>query len=52
MAWDHFDEAGDPRNPTACNGAATTMLDQLAWWATTLRTARRADEAILETAVS
>ena len=50
MAWDHFDEAGDPRNPTACNGAATTMLDQLAWWAITLRTARRADEALLETA--
>ena len=43
MAWDQFDDNGKPRNPTACNGSATTMLDQLVWWATALRTARAAD---------
>jgi NAD(P)H-dependent FMN reductase len=48
MAHDHFDEAGQPRNPTACRGAATTMLDQLAWWATALRTARHDDAVLLE----
>jgi hypothetical protein len=52
MAWDHFDETGEPRHPAACNGAAATMLDQLAWWATTLRAARLADAAQLQTAAS
>lgn len=40
MAHRRFDEAGEPHEPEGCNAAATTMLDQLAWWATALRTAR------------
>jgi NAD(P)H-dependent FMN reductase len=47
MAWDQFDEGGDPHDATTCNGAAKTMLDQLAWWASALRTARHADAALL-----
>lgn len=46
MPWDLFDQAGEPRDATACNGAAKTMLDQLAWWATALRTARHADAVL------
>jgi NAD(P)H-dependent FMN reductase len=39
--WPLFDEVtGEPHDPSACNAAATVMLDQLAWWATALRTAR------------
>jgi NAD(P)H-dependent FMN reductase len=44
MAWELFDESGKPRDPARCDAAATIMLDQLAWWATALRTARTADE--------
>jgi NAD(P)H-dependent FMN reductase len=40
--WEGFDESGQPRDPTGCENAAKVMLDQLAWWATALRTARRA----------
>lgn len=36
-----FDEDGRPRDATGCNGAAKVMLDQLAWWATSLREARQ-----------
>jgi NAD(P)H-dependent FMN reductase/predicted ester cyclase len=40
--WPLFDEVtGEPHDSSACNAAATVMLDQLAWWATALRTARR-----------
>lgn len=48
MAWAQFDESGQPVDPTVCNGSAKTMLDQLAWWATALRTAHRADAARLD----
>jgi NAD(P)H-dependent FMN reductase len=48
MAWGLFDSAGQPHEPAGCNAGAKTMLDQLAWWATALRTARAADEARLE----
>ncbi|MDQ0379542.1 NADPH-dependent FMN reductase [Amycolatopsis thermophila] len=40
-AWSLFDDSGalvDPAGPTA---AAKALLDQLAWWAEALRTARR-----------
>lgn len=40
--WGRFHESGEPLEPDGCNGAAKTMLDQLAWWATALRTARAA----------
>lgn len=43
MAWDRFDESGEPHEPIRCNADAETMLDELAWWATALRTARAAD---------
>ncbi|MDI2129253.1 NADPH-dependent FMN reductase [Yinghuangia seranimata] len=32
----------DPRDPAGCSAAATTMLDQLQWWARALRTAKAA----------
>ena len=35
-----FDQAGQPVDATGVAGAAKKMLDQLAWWATALRTAR------------
>ncbi|MFD6419356.1 NADPH-dependent FMN reductase [Streptomyces sp. NPDC060194] len=38
----HFDEDGRHRDPAAPDAAAKTMLDQLAWWAEALRTARAA----------
>ncbi|MGH3837737.1 MAG: NADPH-dependent FMN reductase [Pseudonocardiaceae bacterium] len=37
-----FDEHGAPREPDAVNTAASALLDQLAWWAHTLRHARAA----------
>jgi NAD(P)H-dependent FMN reductase len=45
MAWEQFEPSGDPCEPARCNRAAKAMLDQLAWWATALRTARAADAA-------
>jgi NAD(P)H-dependent FMN reductase len=42
MAQGKFDETGEPREPNGCNAAAKMMLDQLAWWAAALRTARAA----------
>ena len=39
--WPLFDEStGEPHDPSSCNSAAAVMLDQLAWWATGLRTVR------------
>jgi NAD(P)H-dependent FMN reductase len=48
MAWDHFDESGQLLDPKASNRSASTMLDQLAWWATALRAAHLADAATFE----
>lgn len=45
MAWEHFDESGQLLDPTGGNRSASTMLDQLAWWATVLRAAHLADAA-------
>lgn len=41
LAWERFDEEGQPVQSEECDAAAKRMLDQLAWWATALRTARR-----------
>ncbi|WP_066371153.1 NADPH-dependent FMN reductase [Herbidospora mongoliensis] len=41
-AWRQFDGDGVPISPEGCNGAAKTMLDQLTWWARTLREGRTA----------
>lgn len=40
MAHALFDAAGEPVDPTGCNAAARTMLDELVWWARALRNAR------------
>ncbi len=39
-AWNEFGDDGSPVNASDCNAAANTMLDQLAWWANALKTAR------------
>lgn len=39
-AGSKFDDEGRPTDATNCNSAAKAMLDQLAWWAVPLRTAR------------
>jgi NAD(P)H-dependent FMN reductase len=36
----HFDDQGRHTDPTAANGAAKSMLDQLGWWALALRDAK------------
>ena len=41
LAWEAFDGAGQPKDPEAAR-AADRMLDQLAWWAETLRAGRAA----------
>ncbi len=41
-AWSLFDPAGELLDPTGATVATKTMLDELAWWATALRTARHA----------
>jgi NAD(P)H-dependent FMN reductase len=38
--WDLFGPDGLPKDPTGCDTAAKTMLDQLAWWAHALRDAK------------
>ena len=38
--WALFDGDGRPHEPADCNAAATTMLDELAWWGGVLRAAR------------
>jgi NAD(P)H-dependent FMN reductase len=45
--WALFDGSGQPVDPDGCTAAAGTMLDQLAWWGSALRTARNADEVQL-----
>ncbi len=39
-AWDRFDEAGDAKEAPEAEAAARRLLDQLAWWATALRSGR------------
>jgi NAD(P)H-dependent FMN reductase len=41
-AWARFDTDGRPHDVDGCAAAAKTMLDQLAWWGSALRTARDA----------
>jgi NAD(P)H-dependent FMN reductase len=43
-AWERFDADGRPIDPAAA-AAAEVMLDDLAWWATALRSGRQADVA-------
>ncbi len=40
--WQQFDSNGLLANPEMAEVAATTMLDELAWWTRTLRSARAA----------
>ncbi|WP_031011721.1 NADPH-dependent FMN reductase [Streptomyces sp. NRRL F-5727] len=40
--WEVFDTDGRPLNPPAAETAAKQLLDQLAWWARALHTARTA----------
>lgn len=40
FAWERFDGAGELKDPAAVEGATTRLLDQLTWWATTLRAGR------------
>lgn len=42
MAHGLFDDAGELREPAGPEAAAKTMLDELAWWAHALRSARAA----------
>ncbi len=42
QAGAQFNENGTPHDPDAVNAAAGALLDQLAWWARALRTARTA----------
>jgi NAD(P)H-dependent FMN reductase len=39
-AAERFDADGDPRDAGAANGAADVLLDELGWWARTLRAMR------------
>ncbi|MCU1366564.1 MAG: reductase [Ilumatobacteraceae bacterium] len=43
--WQLFDESGALIDPVFADVAATTMLDELVWWATALRTAKEVDGA-------
>ncbi|QFG22563.1 NADPH-dependent FMN reductase [Actinomadura sp. WMMB 499] len=38
--WDRFDDDGHPIDAAGCGAAAESLLDQLTWWARTLRDAR------------
>ncbi|MFI6509758.1 NADPH-dependent FMN reductase [Streptosporangium sp. NPDC050855] len=40
--WSRFDDAGAPTSPQECEGAAKVLLDQLTWWARTLRDGKAA----------
>ncbi|MDJ0464466.1 NAD(P)H-dependent oxidoreductase [Streptomyces sp. H27-C3] len=40
--WGHFDEDGKHNDPSACDAAAKSMIDQISWWARALRTAKTA----------
>lgn len=41
--WNFFTPDGQPGDPVSARQAAAVMLDDLAWWASALRTARSAD---------
>ena len=41
-----FDEAGQPLDAGGAAAAAKTMLDELVWWATALRSARHAPDLV------
>ncbi|GAA3001647.1 NAD(P)H-dependent oxidoreductase [Streptosporangium longisporum] len=40
--WSRFDDAGAPIGPQECEVAAKVLLDQLTWWARTLREGKAA----------
>ena len=40
-----FDDHGQPHDRLGCDAAAQTLIDQLVWWGSALRTARRLDGA-------
>lgn len=40
LAWERFDADGSPKDPGPAEAAATRLLDQLTWWAATVRTGR------------
>ncbi|MBF6053197.1 NADPH-dependent FMN reductase [Streptomyces eurocidicus] len=40
MAWEKFDENGEPKDQSGPAGAAKALLDQLGWWADGLREQR------------
>ncbi|MDA2809570.1 NAD(P)H-dependent oxidoreductase [Nocardiopsis sp. RSe5-2] len=42
MAWERFDEQGEPYDAEGCSMAAKGMLAQLDWWGRTLRAGRAA----------
>lgn len=42
MARERFDGDGNPKDPDVVNSAAHALLEQLTWWATTLRAGRAA----------
>jgi NAD(P)H-dependent FMN reductase len=44
-AFQLFDEQGEHKDPAVADLAATTLLDDLAWWGHALRNAREADAA-------
>ncbi|MCX5390581.1 NADPH-dependent FMN reductase [Streptomyces sp. NBC_00094] len=41
-AWRHFDEEGRHKDPAGAEEAAKALLDQLAWWARTLKQGKSA----------
>lgn len=41
-AWSLFDGSGELLDPTGATVATKALLDELAWWASALRTARHA----------
>ncbi len=45
--WGLFDDDGEPIDVARCTAAAAAMLDQLAWWGSALRRARRDDASEL-----
>ncbi|MGQ0845297.1 MAG: NADPH-dependent FMN reductase [Sporichthyaceae bacterium] len=42
LAWERFDEAGNPKDAEAVGAAADRLLEQLVWWARALRAGRDA----------
>lgn len=40
LAWECFDGDGTPKDPVTVGAAAARLLDQLIWWAATLRAGR------------